>query len=144
VSLQQNKNVVRQLVDEVWNEHQLGGLGKFVDADLLAEATEHTRQFLTAFPDVEVTIQDLIAEGDKVVGRLLVRGTNTGPFAGRPPTGKRVTFGSFRIYRLADGKVVETWAMQDRMGLMEQLGLVQSAGNVNWAAGQDERTGNAE
>lgn len=79
-----------------------------------------------AAEDAQVTIQDLIAEGDKVVARLLGTGTNTGPFAGQPPTGKRVTFSSFRIYRLVDGKVVEPWAMQDRLGLMEQLGFLQS------------------
>jgi predicted ester cyclase len=140
MSLQKHKKVVRQLVDEVWNEHQLENLGRFVAGNLLAEATEHTRQFLTAFPDVQVTIEDMIAEGDKVVGRLLVSGTNTGPFAGRPPTGKRITFASFRIYRLANGRIVESWAMQDRLGLMEQLGFVQSAGSVNWAAGKDERS----
>ena len=138
MSLQENKRVVREIVEEIWNKHRLEKVGDFVAGELLEEALEHARQFLGAFPDAQVTIQDLIAEGDRVVARLLATATNTGPFAGRPPTGKRVTFGSFRIYRLADGKVVESWAMQDRLGLMEQLGFVQSVGNVNWAAGEDE------
>jgi predicted ester cyclase len=134
----ENKRVVRELIEEVWNKHQLEKVGDFVADDLLDELVEHTRQFLGAFPDVQVTIEDLIAEDDKVVARLLVTGTNTGPFAGQPATGRHVTFGSFRIYRLVDGKFVETWAMQDRLGLMEQLGLIPSSGSVNWAAGDGE------
>lgn len=140
MSLQENKRVVRELVEEVWNKHRLEKVEEFVTGDLLDEAVEHTRQFLGAFPDVQLRIEDLIAEGDKVVARLVGTGTNTGPFAGQPPTGKQVTLSSFRIYRLAEGKVVETWAMQDRLGLMEQLGLVQSPGSVNWAAGEGEHS----
>jgi predicted ester cyclase len=138
--LQENKRIVRDLVDKVWNKHQLEMVKEFVAGDLVEDAIEHTHQFLDAFPDVQVTIEDLIAEGDKVVARLHASATNTGPFAGQRPTGKRVTFGSFRIYRIADGKIVETWAMQDRMGLMEQLGFVRSVGSVNWAAGEGERS----
>jgi predicted ester cyclase len=80
----------------------------------------------------------MIGEGDKVVARLVATATNTGPFAGQPATGKKVEIRSIRIYRIADNKIVETWAMQDRLGLMEQLGFVQSAGGVNWASGQEE------
>jgi predicted ester cyclase len=81
----------------------------------------------------------MVAEGDKVVARLRASATNTGPFAGQPPTGVEVQIHSIRIYQVADGKIIDTWAMQDRLGLMEQLGLVQSAGgDVNWAAGEDD------
>lgn len=138
MSIEENKRAVRELVAEVWSKHQLEKVGEFIAGDLLDDAVEHTRQFLDAFPDVQVTIEDLIAEGDKVVARLHGTGTNSGPFAGQPPTGKRITLTSVRIYRLAEGKVVESWAMQDRLGLMEQLGFVQSPGSVNWAAGEDE------
>lgn len=127
------------MIEEIWNRHDLDKVSEFIGGELLEQAIEHDQQFLTAFPDVHVTIQDLFGEGDKVVGRLVVRATNSGPFAGQPPTGKKIQFGSIRIYRIADGKIVASWAMQDRLGLMEQLGLVQSAGdNVNWAAGQED------
>ena len=138
MSLTGNKALVRSLIDEVWNRHQPEALGRFAGAEVLPEFQEHTRQFLAAFPDVQVTIEDLIAEGDKVVARLLVRGTNTGPFAGRPATDRPVEFRSCRIYQLAGGKVIQTWAMQDRMGLMEQLGWAQTPGGVNWAAAADD------
>jgi predicted ester cyclase len=138
MTIQENKALVRRMVDEVWNGHETEKIVEFVGADLLGEGSEHIQQFLTAFPDVHITIKDLIGEGDKVVGRLLGSGTNTGPFAGQPPTGKKIQIRSIRIWRIADNKIVETWAMQDRLGLMEQLGLGQSTGGVNWAAGEED------
>ena len=136
MGIEENKELVRRYNDEIWNKHNLE---KFDDFASGAESADHVRQFLTAFPDVQLTIDDLIAEGDKVVARLHATATNTGPFAGNPPTGNKVDIHSIRIYRIADNKIVETWAMQDRLGLMEQLGLVQSAGGkVNWAAGEEE------
>jgi steroid delta-isomerase-like uncharacterized protein len=138
MSIQENKALVRHYNEEIWNEHKLEKVAEYVDSDLFDEAIEHVSQFLTAFPDSHVTIEDMIGEGDKVVARLVATATNTGPFAGQPATGKKVEIRSIRIYRIADNKIVETWAMQDRLGLMEQLGFVQSAGGVNWASGQEE------
>lgn len=140
MNVQENKNLVRRMIEEVWNRHKLEKAGEFVGGDDVDESIEHVRQFLTAFPDAHITIEDLIGEGDKVVGRLVGHATNTGPFADQPPTGRKVEINSIRIYRIADGKIVETWAMQDRLGLMEQLGFVQSAaGDVNWADGQKNK-----
>jgi steroid delta-isomerase-like uncharacterized protein len=138
MNINENKELVRRHVNAIWNDHKIERLSEFVRKELLEESQEHTRQFLTAFPDVQVDIQDMIAEGDKVVVRLSASATNTGPFAGKPATGKKVHISSIRIFRLAEGKIAETWAMQDRLGLMEQLGINQSSGNVNWAAGQDD------
>ena len=136
MGIQENKELVRRYNDEIWNKHNLE---KFDDFASGAESVDHVRQFLNAFTDVQLTIKDMIAEGDKVVARLHATATNTGPFAGNPPTGNKVDIHSIRIYRIADNKIVETWAMQDRLGLMEQLGLVKSAGGqVNWADGSKE------
>ncbi len=82
------------------------------------------RMLLNAFPDLEVTIEDLVAEGDRVVERLTIRGTHQGMFMGVSPTGKSVTWGFINIYRVADDKVVELWSEHDRLDLMQQLGLV--------------------
>lgn len=138
MTVEENKALVRRQVNAIWNDHDLESLAEYVGGDLLEESREHTEQFLTAFPDSQITIEDLIGEGDKVVARLFATATNTGPFAGNPPTGKKVEIRSIRIYRIAHGKIVETWAMQDRLGLMEQLGIVQAAGEVNWADGREE------
>jgi len=136
MGIEENKELVRRYNDEIWNKRNLE---KFDDYASGAESVDHVRQFLTAFTDVQLTILDMIAEGDKVVARLHATATNTGPFAGNPPTGNKVEIHSIRIYRIADNKIVETWAMQDRLGLMEQLGLVQSAGGeVNWADGKKD------
>jgi len=136
MSIEENKELVRRYNDEIWNKHNLEKFDDFVSGE---ESADHVRQFLNAFPDTQLTIDDLIAEGDKVVARLHATATNTGPFAGNPPTGNKVEIRSIRIYRIADNKIVETWAMQDRLGLMEQLGLVQSASNkVNWASGRED------
>ena len=136
MSIEDNKEFVRRYNDVVWNAHDPEKSLEFLDDE---QSVNHVRQFLVAFPDVQVTIYDMIAEGDKVVARIRATATNTGPFAGNPPTGKKVEIHSIRIYQIVDDKIVDTWAMQDRLGLMEQLGLVQSAGGkVNWADGKDE------
>jgi len=138
MSTLENKELVRRYNEEIWNEHNLEKASVFIGDDLLEEAIEHVRQFLTAFPDVHISIKDMIAEEDKVVASLVATATNTGSFAGQPPTGKKVEIHSIRIYRIANNKLVDTWAMQDRLGLMEQLGFLSTAGGaVNWAAGQE-------
>jgi len=140
MTIHENKELVRRYNEEIWNNHNIEKASEFMDAEFLEESIEHVRQFLIAFPDVHVAIEDLIAEEDKVVARLVATATNTGPFAGQPPTGKKVEIRSIRIYHIANNKFVDTWAMQDRLSLMEQLGLVQSkGGNVNWAAGQEDK-----
>src|SRR5262249_12026991 len=78
----------------------------------------------SAFSDIQVTIEDIIAEGDKVVGRLTVCGTHTGNFAGIPPTGKRVTFQLMDIFRMVGDTIVEHWGIPDQFGLLQQLGVI--------------------
>lgn len=77
-----------------------------------------------AFPDLHATIDDLIAEDDKVVARVTICGTNHGSFMGMPPTGKQATWSLIDISRLADGKIVEHWLQMDEISLMQQLGIV--------------------
>jgi steroid delta-isomerase-like uncharacterized protein len=77
-----------------------------------------------AFPDLQVTIEDLIAEGDKVVSRNSVTGTNEGEYMGRPPTGRSVTYDEIFIFRLAGGRIAETWGVVDVLSQMKQLGVL--------------------
>jgi predicted ester cyclase len=137
MTIQKNKELIRRYVEEVYNKQDLEAYLDFVGGDIAELGADHLQQFFTAFPDSQTTILDLLGEGDKVMGRLRVKGTNKGPFAGQPPTGKKIQFDSIRIYRIADNKIVESWAMQDRLGLMEQLGFVRSTGEVNWADGEE-------
>lgn len=78
----------------------------------------------TAFPDLKADMQDIIAEGDKVVGRFVVSGTHTGNFMGMPASGKSFSYDEIVIVRFKDGKIVEHWAEMDSMGLMQQLGVM--------------------
>jgi steroid delta-isomerase-like uncharacterized protein len=80
--------------------------------------------FRAAFPDQWWQIEDLIAEGDKVVARTTMRGTHLGDFFGIPPTGRAVTLPGVHVMRIADGKVIEHWGSNDDLGLMRQLGVI--------------------
>jgi len=139
MSTEENKDLIRRYVKEIYNKQDLTNYSEFVSNELFDYGVEHLKQFFTAFTDLHTNVLDLFGEGEKVIARLDITGTNTGSFAGQPPTGKKVNFQSFRIYRIVDNRIVESWAMQDRLGLMEQLGFVQSASsNVNWGSAEQE------
>src|SRR5712691_2964751 len=128
----QEKAIVCQVYDLV-NAGNLNGLDAFISADLVdhnaatgqAPGLEGFRQSLstlrTAFPDLNITVSDLVAEGDKVSDRLTIRGTQRGSFLGIPASGRQVTFESMHIYRFDEGKIVEVWHIEDRLGLLQQL-----------------------
>jgi steroid delta-isomerase-like uncharacterized protein len=84
--------------------------------------------YYIAFPDLQVTVQDLIAEGDKVAARYTISGTQQGEFQGIPATGKHVTITETDIYRIVGGKIVEHWAEFDALGMLQQLGVVPAPG----------------
>jgi steroid delta-isomerase-like uncharacterized protein len=79
---------------------------------------------LRIYPDIHLTVEDLIGEGDKVVGRTTVTGTHRGEFMGVAPTGNSVTYNEMFIFRFADGRVVETWGVVDVYTQMKQIGVV--------------------
>jgi steroid delta-isomerase-like uncharacterized protein len=82
------------------------------------------RPFFAAFPDIQMTIEDLVAESDRVVARYTWRGTQRGPFQGLPPTGRSVAVAGTGIFRLMDGRIAEEWWQEDLLGLMAQLGAL--------------------
>ena len=81
-----------------------------------------------AFPDIQFTLDDLLAARDKVVARFTARGTQTGEFQGIPATGRAAAVSGIAIYRLADGKIVEQWLEYDQLGLLQQLGVIPAMG----------------
>ncbi len=127
---QENKTIVRRLWEEVWNQKALDVCDEIFDQ----EYAEHEKNFapylLAAFPDSHHTIEDMIAQGDKVVTRFTWRGTHNGEFQGIPPTGKQVEMKGIWIHRLAGGKIVEgrQWGVMDMLGLLQQLGVVPAMG----------------
>ncbi|HEY3111935.1 MAG TPA: ester cyclase [Chloroflexota bacterium] len=134
MSLEQNKALVRRFLDEVIGRGDLEAADGLCAADLawhgvgvgeladLAAFKRAVAPFLTAFPDLSVTAEDLLAEGDRVVARYTWRGTQRGEFFGIPATGRSVEVAGTSIYRLAGGKIVEEWWLEDLLGLMQQLG----------------------
>lgn len=132
--LRANKDLVRRLIEEVWNQGQAGRVPEFWsgpadgaapapdgEPSTLAEVAALHQRLTDAFPDLRITIDDMIAEGDRVATRLTFRGTHRGSFRGIGPTGRAVEFTASRVYRIADGKVTQTWATVDVFGLVEQL-----------------------
>jgi steroid delta-isomerase-like uncharacterized protein len=81
-------------------------------------------RLLRAYPDLHITIEDLVEEGDKVVSRNTVTGTHQGEYMGIPPTGKSVTYNEIFIARFADGRIAETWGVVDVLSQMRQLGAI--------------------
>ena len=106
--------------DYVWHSPSPG---VFPDLDR-AGMKQMMPAFFTALPDLHYTVEDLIAEGDKVVSRFTARATHQGEFMGVPATGKVVTFTGIYISRFAGGKCVEDWFSGDMLGLFQQLGAI--------------------
>lgn len=135
-----NKTLVRRVYDDMWNKSDLSVPDTIYASDVvnhelppgMPEGIEGTKayfgMFLSAFPDTQMTVEEQIAEGDKVVTRWTARGTHTGELMGIPPTGKQVTVTGINVDRIAGGKIVEEWGEFDMMGMMQQLGVVPTPG----------------
>jgi steroid delta-isomerase-like uncharacterized protein len=92
----------------------------------IEQAKQLMTAYASAFPDLQLTTEDMVAEGDKVAIRNTWRGTHHGAFQGLPPTGKHVTFSGSDFFRIVGGKIAEQWADLDSLGLMQQLGVFPS------------------
>ncbi|MGH2986921.1 MAG: ester cyclase [Solirubrobacterales bacterium] len=133
----------RTLIEEVWNRGNLALVDKLVSPDFRGHSsspetdtrgTEGYRQYYaalrTAFPDIHFTIEDQIAEGDKVVTRWTARGTHRGEYAGVPATGREGVIAGVTTDRIADGRSVECWTNLDELGMLRQLGVIPGAGQA--------------
>ena len=128
------KDVARRFYEEIINQKNIDAIDRFCTTDFLdhnpppgakgsLDATK--QQFLelvAAFPDLKITVQDQIAEGDRVVNRVIVRGTHQGEYMGMPGTGKTIEIGGIDILRMVNDKAAERWGYFDDMKLMQQLG----------------------
>jgi len=115
----QNFHVFRELLSREYVNHNLATPSPG-PAGFEAVAS----MFITAFPDLRIRIEDVIAEADKVVTRGVFAGTHQGTFMNVPPTGKAVTVGYIDIWRIDNGRAVENWVQMDLLSLMQQLGVV--------------------
>jgi steroid delta-isomerase-like uncharacterized protein len=137
MSTEDNKAQVRRGYEEGFHQRNLAVFDELMASDYVWHFASTTLQgrepakqlisrFLTAFPDGRYTIEDMIAEGDRVVVRQTFRGTHQGDFLGMAPTGKQVTVTEMEIFRVANGQGVENWTSSDDLGLLQQLGVVAS------------------
>lgn len=132
----QNESIILDFYEKVMNQGNMD----FIDEATADNYIEHqtppgasqdkaglkklVAMFRSGFPDLHITVEDIVSAGDKVVARSTMTGTHTGEFMGISPTGKRVSMTSIDIVRFADGKAVEHWGNEDDLGLMQQIGAV--------------------
>ena len=141
MSTEQNKALVRRLVEEVINQGNVSVIDELAMPDFVEHeelppgippGLEGSKAMFTmlrsGFPDLNATIEHLIAEGDEVVLHMTWRGTHTGEFMGIPPTGNSISVNVIDIMRVAEGKFVEHWGVMDSMAMMHQLGVVPAPG----------------
>jgi len=138
---EENKALVRREIEELFNHSgNLDVAEEVYASDFVGHdptmpegiyGVEGARQFAagmrSAFPDLQMTVEDLIAEGDKVVVRWTARGTHQGELMGIPPSGNRVEVTGISVDRIEGGKFVEGWANYDALGMMQQIGAVPTA-----------------
>jgi steroid delta-isomerase-like uncharacterized protein len=131
-----NKTMVARFVEEVWNQGNLEPIEALFHPEILGNNppvshmyAPHNREtftqsivdYLTAYPDIKVTLHDIVAEDDLVMAYWTVNATHGGELMGIPPTGNSVTFSGHTMYRFVDGQVVQTWWAWDTMGMMKQI-----------------------
>ena len=137
MSSEENKAHYRRTFEEIFNQGNLAIVDDLVAPDFLNHevppgmnnrGAESTRQVVTmlrtAFPDLHFTIEDVVAEGDTVAGRVTMSGTHLGPFQGIPPTGRSFQQAHMHFVRFRDGKAIEHRAVRDDLGMMRQLGVI--------------------
>ena len=123
MSAQENKDLVRREQEELWNHTgDLDAAQELFAAEQAEAAKQEAADFRQGFPDVVSTIEDLIAEGDKVAVHWRSRATHQGDYMGIAPSGKEVEFTGISFYRIEEGKIAASWNIEDKFGLMRQIG----------------------
>jgi len=132
---EQNKTLARRWFEDLFSRGNLDVANEILSAEFVDHLTHEDERGLvelklyvsiyrTAFPDIQDAVEDIVAEGDKVVVRWTSGGIHQGEFMGVAPTGRHVTFTGMRLFRIAENKIVESWVNIDERGLQEQLGAV--------------------
>jgi steroid delta-isomerase-like uncharacterized protein len=138
MSADESKAIVRRVNEEIWNEGDLDVIDEVIADDFVStvigapdqiRGPQGFRKFVvmyrTAFPDLRLTIEEQITEGEIVVTRWTATGTHEGELMGIPATGKQATTSGVNINRVSGGKLVEGWGLFDQLGLLQQIGAVQ-------------------
>ena len=138
MSAEENKQIVREFIDEILNRQRVELMDKLLASDYklyfpgapepLTRETfpQFIAAFPTAFPDFQIAVETLVAEGDDVAVRFVLKGTHNGEFMGVPATSRKVQVPGHVFYRLQEGKIVEDRPIFDRALMLEQLGVMQA------------------
>ena len=143
----ENKIVVRRFYEELWNERKVEVAEEIIAADCVTHQLragagdagtprtpelikQHIAAWLAGFPDLHFTVEQLIADGDRVVSYSRMRGTHTGMWLGLAPTGREVSLPMIVIQRIAGGKIAEDWVLVESLGFYQQLGLVPATEEI--------------
>jgi steroid delta-isomerase-like uncharacterized protein len=144
VSAEANKAISRRLFLEIFSQGKMAVADEIIAPNNvnngpgtlpgLPSGPEGTKQLIqiyrNAFPDIQFTIDEQIAEGDTVMTRWTGYGTHKGELAGIPPTGKTATVTGIGVDRIINGKIVETWGIFDQFGMLQQLGVIPTPGQI--------------
>jgi len=136
MSTTENKLLASRVWEEIWHQGNLDRIDDLFAPDFVRHdpgrelhGWEENRQFISslraAFPDLRFTVDDQIAEGDKVCVRYRFQATHAGPFQGMPATGKRIAYSGILIYRVEGARIAEQWTEFDLLGLLRQIGALQ-------------------
>jgi steroid delta-isomerase-like uncharacterized protein len=140
MSTEQNKAIARRYFEDIWNRNDLGAISEIISPDVMGHAAGTTFQgsetlkqrvnmLRSIYSEPHFSVEDQIAEGDRVTLRWRLRGTHTGEYMGARPTGKQVTATGINIFRIADGKIQEIWVESDDLGELQQLGVIPAPGS---------------
>ena len=137
MSVEQNKSIVRRWVEQGWNQGHYDLVDELYAADFVqhepsspipvnstAALREYVTMFKTALPDLQLSIDDLLAEGDKVLWRFTAQGTHEAELMGIPATGRSTTVTGMVLFRLNNNRIVEVWVNVDTLTMLQQLGVI--------------------
>jgi len=132
MSEEENKVTVRRFFEEVWNQQKDDVIDEIFASNVIFNGQPITRDALkktlagrrTAFSDIHVTVDEQVAEGERVSTRRTWRATHRGPYRGVAPTGKQVTWTQISVVRFSQGRIVEDWAVADELSVLQQLGAL--------------------
>jgi predicted ester cyclase len=117
-----NKKLITRYYEQVFNGRELDAIGGYWADDRMREAvTRGCLSYFDSFPDLHISLDELIAEGDRVFARTTMTGTHDGEYKGIAPTGRNVAADCAEVYRIADGKIVGYWCLLNVAGLLRQL-----------------------
>ncbi len=136
--IEKNKDFIQTFTENFWNKHDIAVIEKYIASDFIIHFDDGDQNFeqykgicqayFAAFPDMHITTNDVLAEGDKVVKVWTMNGTNKGDFMGIPATGMPIVVKGMEVFRIENGKIAELWISMDNLGLLKQLGVIPPMG----------------